>query len=111
MASYLIGACGVSAPMVALSFLVMPSSFVQIEMPAWISLAYVSLLSMLIAFVFWYRGRAQGGIAAVGQLQLLQPFLGMTLAATLLHEAVTRLMLLVTGAVILCVFGARRFAR
>ena len=39
---------------------------------------------MLIGFVFWYRGLAQGGIAAVGQLQLLQPFFGLALAATLL---------------------------
>ncbi|MET0173337.1 MAG: DMT family transporter [Agrobacterium vaccinii] len=102
----------VSLPiMLALSFLVMPASFAQIEMPAWISLAYVSLFSMLIGFVFWYKGLAQGGIAAVGQLQLLQPFFGLALAATILHETVTWLMLLVTVTVILCVFGARRFAR
>jgi drug/metabolite transporter (DMT)-like permease len=44
---------------------------------AWLGLAYVSLFSMLIGFVFWYRGLAQGGIAAVGQLQLLQPFFGL----------------------------------
>ena len=56
---------------------------------AWIGLAYVSLFSMLIGFVFWYRGLAQGGIAAVGQLQLLQPFFGLGLAATLLHEQVS----------------------
>lgn len=102
----------VSLPiMLVLSFLVMPASFAQIEMPAWISLAYVSLFSMLIGFVFWYKGLAQGGIAAVGQLQLLQPFFGLALAATILHETVTWLMLLVTVTVILCVFGARRFAR
>jgi drug/metabolite transporter (DMT)-like permease len=47
----------------------------NISAPAWLSLGYVSLFSMLIGFVFWYRGLAQGGIAAVGQLQLLQPFL------------------------------------
>ncbi len=39
-------------------------------------LACVSLFSMLIGFVFWYRGLALGGIAGVGQLQLLQPFFG-----------------------------------
>ena len=50
---------------------------------------------MLIGFVFWYRGLAQGGIAAVGQLQLLQPFFGLALAATLLHEPVTWIMLAV----------------
>jgi hypothetical protein len=29
---------------------------------------------MLIGFIFWYHGLAKGGIADVGQLQLLQPF-------------------------------------
>lgn len=37
---------------------------------------------------------AQGGIAAVGQLQLLQPFFGLALAATFLHETVTWVMFL-----------------
>ena len=97
--------------MLALAFLLMPVSFSNIGMPAWIGLGYVSLFSMLIGFIFWYRGLAQGGIAAVGQLQLLQPFFGLALAATLLHEPVSWLMLVVTLAFILCVVGARRFSR
>ncbi|WP_219093943.1 DMT family transporter [Pseudomonas sp. UMAB-40] len=101
-----------SLPVVApLTWWLTPSSFSGISAPAWLSLAYVSLFSMLIGFVFWYRGLAQGGIAAVGQLQLLQPFFGLALAATLLHEHVSLGMLGVTVAVILCVVGARRFAR
>jgi drug/metabolite transporter (DMT)-like permease len=101
-----------SLPVVAaLSWMRMPTSFTGISAPAWFSLAYVSLFSMLIGFVFWYRGLAQGGIAAVGQLQLLQPFFGLTLAATLLHEHVSVGMLGVTVAVILCVAGAKKFAR
>ncbi|MBB3524938.1 DMT family transporter [Rhizobium redzepovicii] len=97
--------------MAAVAFLYRPVSFAAIETPALIGLAYVSLFSMLIGFIFWYRGLSQGGIAAVGQLQLLQPFFGLTLAATLLHESVTWSMLAVTVAVILCVAGAKRFAR
>lgn len=88
-----------------------PPSFAGISTPAWLSLGYVALFSMLIGFVFWYRGLAQGGIAAVGQLQLLQPFFGLALAAGLLHEQVSPGMLGVTVAVILCVAGARQFAR
>ncbi len=61
--------------MLVTSLMLMPSSLEAIRLPAWISLAYVSLFSMLIGFIFWYRGLAQGGIASVGQLQLLQPFL------------------------------------
>ena len=97
--------------MMLLTLFLTPGTFSGISTPAWFSLGYVSLFSMLIGFVFWYRGLAQGGIAAVGQLQLLQPFFGLALAATLLHEQVSIGMLAVTVAVILCVAGARKFAR
>ena len=82
----------------------------SVSTPGWLSLAYVALFSMFLGFVFWYRGLAQGGIAAVGQLQLLQPFLGLALAAALLHEQVSAAMLIVTVAVVLCVAGAKKFA-
>ncbi|WP_085694844.1 MULTISPECIES: DMT family transporter [unclassified Pseudomonas] len=97
--------------MAGLSLWRMPASFSGISVTAWTCLAYVSLFSMLIGFVFWYRGLAQGGIAAVGQLQLLQPFFGLALAATLVHEQVSLGMLAVTLGVILCVAGAKKFAR
>lgn len=97
--------------MAALTLLTLPPSFADVGAGAWIGLAYVSLFSMLIGFVFWYRGLAQGGIAAVGQLQLLQPFFGLAIAATLLGEAVSPAMILVTLAVVACVALARRFAR
>ncbi|TSE13186.1 DMT family transporter [Mesorhizobium intechi] len=97
--------------MLVLTFATLPPSFAGIGSNAWIGLAYVSLFSMLIGFVFWYRGLAQGGIAAVGQLQLLQPFFGLALAATLLHEQVSPLMVVVTLGVVACVFGAKKFAR
>lgn len=95
--------------MVALTAVYWPQSFEGIEAPAWISLAYVSLFSMLIGFVFWYRGLAQGGIARVGQLQLLQPFFGLGLAGVLLGEPVTPVMVGVAIAVVACVAGARKF--
>ncbi|TIY00523.1 MAG: DMT family transporter, partial [Mesorhizobium sp.] len=85
--------------MLALMLITMPLSLESVGKAAWIGLAYVSLFSMLIGFVFWYRGLAQGGIAAVGQLQLLQPFFGLGLAAMLLHEQVSPAMIAVTAAV------------
>lgn len=97
--------------MVVLALATMPPSFAGTGQPAWLGLAYVSVFSMLIGFVFWYRGLAQGGIAAVGQLQLLQPFFGLVLAAGLLGEAVSWSMVAVTAAVVACVAGAKRFAR
>lgn len=97
--------------MLAASVITLPDSLTQIRTPAWIALGYVSVFSMLIGFIFWYKGLAAGGIAAVGQLQLLQPFLGLALSATLLHEAVSPLMMLITLGVIMCVIGSRKFAR
>ncbi|WP_066333206.1 DMT family transporter [Azohydromonas lata] len=97
--------------MLPLAWLTAPASLEGIRAPAWLGLGYVSVFSMLVGFVFWYRGLAQGGVAAVSQLQLLQPFFGLTLAALLLHEQVTWLMQVAAVAVIGCVAGARRFAR
>lgn len=53
---------------------------------AWLGFAYVSLFSMFIGFFFWYRGLALGGIARVGQVQLIQPFLTLLGAALILGE-------------------------
>lgn len=93
-----------------LSFIHMTVSWEGIHSAAFWSMAYVSLFSMLIGFVFWYRGLAQGGIAAVGQLQLLQPFLGLVLSALVLKETIGWLIFVVNTGVVLCVAIARRFA-
>ncbi|HYD99087.1 MAG TPA: DMT family transporter [Alphaproteobacteria bacterium] len=87
-----------------------PDALGQVSWPALGALAYVSLFSMLIGFVFWYRGLAEGGIAAVGQLQLLQPFLGLALAGALLGEPVGWGLVAVAAGVVLCVAGSKRFA-
>lgn len=96
--------------MAALALFTLPPSLSGIGAPAWIGLAYVSVFSMLVGFIFWYRGLALGGIAAVGQLQLLQPFLGLMLAALLLHETIAWTMIASTVIVVLSVAGAKRFA-
>lgn len=87
-----------------------PGVFAHVSVSGWVAVGYIALFSMLIGFVFWYKGLALGGIAAVGQLQLLQPFFGLALCATLLHEPVSWLMLATTLGVILCVLGSRKFA-
>ncbi|MBI5111011.1 MAG: DMT family transporter [Rhodovulum sp.] len=87
-----------------------PTSWSTISVPAWVGLGYVSVFSMLVGFIFWYRGLALGGIAGVGQLQLLQPFLGLILAGVLLGEPIASTMIAATVVVVLCVGGAKRFA-
>jgi drug/metabolite transporter (DMT)-like permease len=67
---------------------------------AWLGFAYVSLVSMFLGFFAWYRGLALGGVARVGQIQLLQPVLTLGWAALLLREGVDRRTLLASGLVI-----------
>ena len=100
-----------SLPLMAVVALITtPGTWSGIGDRAWFGLAYVSIFSMFVGFIFWYRGLALGGIAGVGQLQLLQPFFGLALAGILLHEPVAWTMIAATGLVVLCVAGAKRFA-
>ncbi|PDT89574.1 EamA family transporter [Bradyrhizobium sp. Y36] len=96
--------------MVPVAIFTWPASWSGVSVPAWIGLAYVSIFSMFVGFIFWYRGLALGGIARIGQLQQLQPFFGLALAGLLLHEPVAWSMIAATMVVVACVFFARRFA-
>lgn len=91
-----------------LMLLAAPASYADVTPAAWAGLIYVSLFSMFIGFVFWYRGLALVGVAAGSQLQLLQPFLGVILSALLLHESVPTAVVIVMLLVAACVAGARR---
>lgn len=97
--------------MLPIAIITMPKSFEYVSVSSWIGLAYVSIFSMLIGFIFWYRGLAQGGIAAISQLQLFQPFIGLGLASVVLNESISWKMLLVTIAAVICVVGAKNYAR
>lgn len=55
---------------------------------AWWGFAYVALFSQYIGFFFWNAGLALGGIARVGQVQLLQTFVTLAVAAAANGEAV-----------------------
>lgn len=96
-----------SLPMV---YLEAPQNLWQVDIQGWIGILYMGIISMFVGFIFWYKGLAQGGIAQVGQLQLLQPFFGMALAAILLHESISLLMIAVTLGVILCVAAGKHYA-
>jgi drug/metabolite transporter (DMT)-like permease len=96
--------------MLVIAAFMWPANLAGIGEPAWIGLFYVSVFSMLVGFIFWYRGLALGGIAAVGQLQLLQPFFGLMVAALLLKESVSWAMFAVTLGIVVCVAAAKRFA-
>ncbi|UGQ44679.1 DMT family transporter [Massilia endophytica] len=77
---------------------------------AWTGLAYTSVFSMFLGFFFWYRGMVLGGVARVGQVQLVQPFLTLLGAALVLGEPLQGQHLLFALAVIATVGFGRRMA-
>lgn len=53
---------------------------------AWAGLLYAGVMSMFAGSIAWYQGLAAGGIARIGQLNLLQPLLAITWSALILGE-------------------------
>ncbi|MEO6892128.1 MAG: DMT family transporter [Ktedonobacteraceae bacterium] len=78
---------------------------------AWFGLGYVSVFSMFLGFFAWYRGLALGGIARIGQIQLLQPLLTIGWAALFLGESLTLATGLTALLVLLCVAVGQRNRR
>jgi drug/metabolite transporter (DMT)-like permease len=75
---------------------------------AWLGFAYVSVVSMFLAFFAWYAGLARGGVARVGQVQLAQPVLTLGWSALLLGEPVGPLTVLTTLGVLASVAATQR---
>lgn len=55
---------------------------------AWAGFAYVSVVSMFLGFFAWYAGLGRGGVARIGQVQLLQAPLTLCWSALVLGESV-----------------------
>ena len=60
--------------------------FLSASMPEFASFAYLGLVSMYLGYFAWNIGLGMGGIARVGQVQLLQTFVTLGLSALLLGE-------------------------
>jgi len=73
-----------------------------------LALLYLALGSMFAGFIFWNKGLAIGGIARVGQVQLLQSFVTLALSALLLGERITSVTVGFAVAVGLVVFMGRK---
>ena len=80
-----------------------PSDVSTLSFSAVIGLLYLGIFSMFLGFIAWYRGLSLGGVAHVGQVQLLQPFLTIVLSAILLGEPLTLTTLVFATGVIVCV--------
>ena len=75
---------------------------------AWLGFAYVAAISALLGFFPWYAGLARGGVAQIGQIQLVQPLLTLVWSAALLDEAVGAATLIASIAVLASVVATQR---
>lgn len=75
---------------------------------SWFGFGYVSLVSAFLGFFPWYHGLAIGGVARVGQIQLLQPFFTLAFAAVFLGEAFSLRALLAAALVAVSILVSRR---
>jgi drug/metabolite transporter (DMT)-like permease len=85
-----------------------PADAAAVPWPAWTALGYVAVMVQLVGFFFWNAGLAMGGIARVGQLQLLQPFAILLMAARVNGEPLTAETLGFAAAVVATVMVGRR---
>lgn len=101
----------IAAPFVLVPTLVVADArLASVSTAAWAGFAYVSVVSMFLGFFAWYRGLALGGIGAVGQVQLLQPFLTIFASAVLLGETIDPATFIAAALVIASIAMGRRAA-
>jgi drug/metabolite transporter (DMT)-like permease len=91
-----------------LMLLLAPAEPAAVFLRSWIGLGYVALMSQYLGFFAWNAGLAVGGIARVSQVQLLQTFVTLTLAAMLNGERVDALTWLVAVLVVGLVLAGRK---
>jgi drug/metabolite transporter (DMT)-like permease len=85
-----------------------PPALHGVMAPAWLALAYVSLVSQFFAFFVFNAAMALGGVARIGQLMLLQPFVIVALSVPVNAERFDVSTLLYAAAVVTTVIVGQR---
>ena len=92
----------------AAALILWPPSLAAAPAQGFWALAYVSLVSQFSAFFVFNAGMAMGGVARVGQLMLLQPFVIVALAVPVNGERLDPSTLLYAAAVVAAVIIGQR---
>jgi drug/metabolite transporter (DMT)-like permease len=92
----------------AATFVLWPADIETAPISSWIGLGYVGLVSQYTAFFVFNAGLAIGGIARVGQVMLLQPFMIVVLALPVNGEAIDVETILFAAAVVATVLIGQR---
>jgi len=91
-----------------LTFVLWPTNLGSVSSSAWAGLAYVSLISQFFAFFVFNAAMAMGGVARVGQLMLLQPFVIVALSVPVNGERFEVSTLFYAAAVVAMVLVGQR---
>nr|AIA15484.1 EamA-like transporter family [uncultured bacterium] len=82
-------ACVLALPVFGTATIMLwPSNIGSLSLQVWATTAYVGLVSQFLGFFAWNAGLARGGIARVGQIQLMQPFITVGIAALVNNEPI-----------------------
>ncbi|MGI9353168.1 MAG: DMT family transporter [Rhizobiaceae bacterium] len=84
------------------------SSIYQPSQAGFLALLYLGSFSMFLAFCAWNVALAIGGIARIGQLQLLQVFVTIAVAALLLGEKLDSVTLVTALAITVIIAASRK---
>jgi drug/metabolite transporter (DMT)-like permease len=90
--------------------LLWPANAGSVPLSAWAGLLYGGIMTQFVAYALWNGALALGGVARVGQLQLLQPFITFAIAAAFLGEKIEPAMIGFATAVVIVVAIGRRAA-
>lgn len=74
----------------------------------WLAFAYLGVFSMYLGFFFWNTALAMGGIAKIGQIQLLQPFFTILIATAVTGEPLEWRFVVFAASIVVIVAAAQR---
>lgn len=82
------------------TWLLVPDNLTAVPLEPWLGLLYAALFSQWIGFFAWNAGISICGLSKISQLQLLQPFVTIGLAALVNREAIDLDTILFAAAVV-----------
>jgi len=80
----------------------------SIDLAGWGAVCALAWGNTIGAYILWNRANADGGVARIGSLQLLQPVIGISAAPLLLGEPMTLPLALATGITLIGVVMVQR---
>jgi drug/metabolite transporter (DMT)-like permease len=82
----------------------------EIPMRGWLAMAWLALLSSLLAYALWFYALRHGGIGRISSLLLVEPAITLAIAATVLGERISLPLAIGCAVVVAGTYLAHRYA-